>query len=152
MGWLEKFIIESNHIEGIDRTPFNKEIEAHEKLLSLEILTVEDIEEFIKTIAPRHLIRDTYGRDVRVGDYYPPKGGPEIRAYLENILKDVNNSRLQGSPFRHHREYETLHPFTDGNGRSGRAIWLWGMQKTNQLSQAMSLGFLHNWYYQSLQG
>ena len=37
----------------------------------------------------------------------------------------------------------------DGNGRSGRALWLW--QMVNQHNYDMRLGFLHLWYYQSLQ-
>lgn len=43
--------------------------------------------------------------------------------------------------------YETLHPFTDGNGRSGRALWLWAMGGIHRAP----LGFLHHFYYQALQ-
>jgi hypothetical protein len=35
-------------------------------------------------------------------------------------------------------------PTTDGNGRSGRALWLWCMRGR------APLGFLHQFYYQTL--
>ena len=37
------------------------------------------------------------------------------------------------------------HPFTDGNGRSGRALWLW------QMNNHAPFGFLHTFYYQTLE-
>ena len=45
--------------------------------------------------------------------------------------------------------YETLHPFMDGNGRSGRILWAWQMIEHN-IAPGLSLGFLHAYYYQTL--
>lgn len=59
---------------------------------------------------------------------------------------DVNNSGRDGA-YRCHVVYETLHPFTDGNGRSGRAVWL---RQMGWIVRA-PLGFLHHFYYQTLQ-
>jgi Fic/DOC family protein len=91
-------------------------------------------------------LRKRVGLNVRVGDHIAPRGGPKIVDELSAILADT----LDGDPYAVHHRYETLHPFTDGNGRSGRAIWLWMMDKRGQLDRALELGFLHNWYYQSL--
>ena len=84
--------------------------------------------------------------DVRVGDHIAPKGGPNIAVNLKNILHDTEDRRQ--SPFEIHCRYENLHPFTDGNGRSGRALWAWQMLAENDAH--VELGFLHAWYYASL--
>lgn len=59
-------------------------------------------------------------------------------------------------PYVVHHAYESLHAYTDGNGRSGRALWLWGMRRlyrgqTLKFDRVLRIGFLHCWYYQSLQ-
>ncbi len=82
-----------------------------------------------------------------MGNHRPPPGGLSIRAKLKGILKGVAN---EVHPFRVHLAYETLHPFMDGNGRSGRALWAWQMLKKYG-PDALSLGFLHRFYYQSLE-
>lgn len=90
--------------------------------------------------------------NVRVGNYYPPVGGIAIVTRLIDILQDAQFSThdssfglrgLQSLAYETHQRYEKLHPFTDGNGRSGRMLWMWMMRKA-------PLGFLHTWYYQSL--
>ena len=71
-------------------------------------------------------------------------GGPAIRDALESLLARISDSEVDS--WRAHLEYETLHPFMDGNGRSGRTIWLW-MRQGNQLPP---LSFLQAFYYQTL--
>lgn len=138
---LMGFILESNRIEGIIRTPLNREVAAHRDLLALDKITVPDLERFVTPVQPGAVLRRHHPEmDVRVGNYCPPRGGPEIEAALRVIL---DNALKHGS-YQTHLDYELLHPFTDGNGRSGRALWLWG-----QMGHA-PLGFLHEWYYQTL--
>ena len=143
---LWNFVKESNHIEGIDRQPLDEEIEAHEKFLGCPIITLHILYGFVQTVQPEAVLRDAVGLDVRVGSHIPPAGGPEIKDALENILDLVESG--DPSPYDIHNRYESLHPFTDGNGRSGCALWLWMM--VNSFGKFPKLGFLHTWYYQSL--
>ena len=141
---LKGFVWESNRIEGIMRDPTQEEIVAHEVLLVNRELTVKDLEAFVSIIQPGAILRNRVGLDVRVGDFYPPIGGPEIKLRLEKLLYAIRPSRPSDS-YQTHLAYEQLHPFTDGNGRSGRALWLW------QVGGKAPLGFLHSFYYQTLE-
>lgn len=140
------FIEESNRIEGIDRPATQTEINAHERLWAIEDeLSVKDVSRFVRDVAGAGL-RDLPGMDVRVGPHIPPRGGIEIRRALEILVEDINQGLVQ--PFDAHVRYERLHPFMDGNGRSGRAIWAWHMLDNH--CDPFALGFLHAWYYASL--
>lgn len=141
---LLSFVRESNRIEGIHREPTSDELSAHEAFLNEPFLQIEHLERLVSVCAPRHRLRDREGLNVRVGDYIAPAGGPSIRSALLTLLDRATLQRIL-SPWQAHVEYETLHPFTDGNGRSGRALWLWMMP------DGAPLGFLHHFYYQTLQ-
>lgn len=135
------FVTESNRIEGIKREPTAKELAEHQRFMALEIVTVEELERFVRIYQPNARLRDQPGLNVRVGNHIPPRGGKEIREKLADLL---HRACLLPRPHMHHLEYEALHPFTDGNGRSGRVLWAWQMRD-------YPLGFLHHFYYQTLQ-
>lgn len=140
---LRDFVEESNRIEGM-KAVYHKEIEAHRNFLSLERPTIDGLREFVSAVQERAVLRERAGLNVRVGNHFPPSGGPEIVAQLQDILDGIDSS----NPYQVHQRYEHLHPFTDGNGRSGRALWLWHM--VHRKDYDGRLGFLHAWYYQSL--
>lgn len=144
---ITEFITESNAIEGIYGEPTPAEIEAHQDFLELPEIRVGDLEEFVRVIVGKSL-RLLPGQDVRVGSHFPPPGGPEIANWLKRILADANTS--ERTPYEIHVAYETLHPFMDGNGRSGRVLWAWQMLKEGY--DPYSLPFLHRFYYQALDG
>src|ERR1700690_4013570 len=137
---LYKFVRESNKIEGIHGIMV-REIEAHEKLLELSILTVRDIEKFVSEIDPTIKLRDKPGMNVRVGNYYPSQGGDNIRTELGTILALIISTPTMNDSYETHVEYEKLHPFMDVNGRSGRAIWAWQMKQEGK--DPYAIPFLH---------
>lgn len=142
---LFDFINESNKIEGIYHPAIPEEIQAAEKFMQLRVITVKTMCELVHVFESGVELRDKTGMNMRIGNYFPPLGGSFIRKSLKNIL----SSALEYSPYYIHNKYECLHPFTDCNGRSGRLLWLWIMDKLGD--RMASLGFLHAWYYQSLE-
>lgn len=139
---LKEFLYESNRIEGINSVT-KREITVSMGFLELDKITVKDVENLVNVFEPGAKIRDQIGMNVTVGDYSPTAGGPHVPVGLEYILSTVATA----SPIRVHRFYENLHPFMDGNGRSGRMIWLWQMLN---YKYDMSKGFLLTFYYQTL--
>lgn len=143
---IKEFVRESNRIEGIHREPSEAEVVATQEFLALPSISVADVEKLVAVYAPGKPLRRAPHMNVRVGTHIAPPGGPDIEVRLTDILVNVNHGR--SDEYDAHQAYETLHPFMDGNGRSGRAIWLWQMTKNHG---GAPLGFLHHWYYQSLQ-
>lgn len=142
---LPDFVRESNRIEGIFKDDIEVDLAAHIALLELPELMVHHVCAFVHFVADAEL-RRAPGMNVRVGRHRPPPGGPLILHELQQIL-DFVNFRAPDDAWAAHHRYETLHPFLDGNGRSGRAIWLWQMGGISKVP----LGFLHTFYHQTLQ-
>ena len=140
------FIKESNRIEGITREPTLGEFEKTDTFLRLSNPDLFNLVSLTQVYQPDAVLRSQEGANVRVGDHIAPLGGPAIATELEDILTVI--SKNLRTPYDNHHRYETLHPFTDGNGRSGRALWLWQMERFHG---GAPLGFLHTFYYQALQ-
>jgi hypothetical protein len=146
-GWdnaKEMFVLESNRIERIDGVSMNDRA-AHSGLWAQDRIMMGDVIEFVRSVAGRKL-RDEPGMDVYISgvSFRPPPGGSDIAERLSLMLDTLDG----GDPYDWHVGYETLHPFMDGNGRSGRALWAWQMMKAG--NDPFMLGFLHTFYYQAL--
>lgn len=135
--------MESNRIEGIHTTS-HREVWAHQDLLKLPKLKIKDLEHFVDRIAPDNQLRDQYGLNIKIS-------GPEFIPQLQHILDEANAVKQRPSeypvdkmPWLIYVQYEKLHPFAYGNGRSARAFWLWMM------NGYAPLGFLQTFYHQTL--
>lgn len=138
---VEKFAHESNMIEGIfNRVEDGVQAQAILEFLSKKSITINDIVVF----NAYGTLRSKEGEGVTVSGHKAPDG-PLVRAGLENIVININKNL---NPYQTHVDYEMLHPMTDGNGRSGRVIWLWMM--INGHGYDFSISFLHQFYYQAL--
>jgi Fic family protein len=159
VGKMTSFVCESNEIEGIKDLPSQGELRAVLDFLTIPTergVQVKDIERLAHvlvgrgTASPGILLRARRGMDVyiRGSSHIPPPGGRGIVTALERLLARVS-SNPNYTPFQAHRAYEALHPFMDGNGRTGRVLWAWHMIAHGR--DPFGRRFLHTYYYQSLE-
>ena len=140
---IKKFVEESNYIEGIYETSA-VHINAHVAFLQAPV-TIPALVELVHWLQPDAVLRNQpHVPGVQVGGHVAPPSGPNIEERLRAVL-------AMREPWAQHCAYEVLHPFTDGNGRSGRALWLHRHHHEATLDPwAIRRGFLHSFYYQTL--
>jgi len=119
------FVRETNRIECSDREPAQADVDESERFMRLDVVTIGELEQFVSIYQPYAKLRTQPGQNVYVGRDVPPPGGPAIPEMLQALLDFVNDNDGGQAAHKAHIEYETIHPFTDGNGRSGRMLWAW---------------------------
>ncbi|MFZ1072582.1 MAG: Fic family protein [Verrucomicrobiia bacterium] len=98
---------------------------SHEEILSLHKIMAGDV-----------MDQGTAGRyrtiAVRVGRYVPPPPG-DVSGLMFELLAWWNKEAAKMSPVLSsaivHYRFESIHPFADGNGRTGRALALWELYR-----------------------
>lgn len=144
---LRAFIAESNAIEADTTDP--AELEPFYKFfLGVKAVRLADLQTAAQVFQPGALLRNRVGMNVRVGNYLPPAGCGGVTSLLRELLKDVNG-KDPPSPWHTHCRFEWIHPFTDGNGRTGRLLWLWQMHRLGW--EPRGVLFLQTFYYQTLE-
>jgi Fic family protein len=107
-----------------------------EKQANKKRLTHEDVLRLHAIIAGEVMDQGEAGRyrslRVRVGPYVPPPP-EEVSGLMFELLEWWNKhssalSPLLSSAIVHYR-FEAIHPFADGNGRTGRALALWELYR-----------------------
>lgn len=96
------------------------------------ILTLNDIKKVQQLVSPNHPIRKVPGTVLKNPStqevvYTPPQNHIQIMELLGNLEKYINESDLHHvdplikMPIIHY-QFESIHPFYDGNGRTGRIL------------------------------
>ena len=84
--------------------------------------------------------------DVYVGGAkgYPPH---TINSAVERWLSEANLVNITDEIKENHIWFETIHPFQDGNGRTGRMVLLWQRQKAGLPLIIIKADSKHQYYY-----
>lgn len=100
------------------------------------VLRHEDVLALHRILAAEVMDQGQAGRyrtiAVRVGELVPPRPG-DVSGLMFELLTWWNERSRELSPVLsaaivHHR-FESIHPFADGNGRTGRALALWELYR-----------------------
>jgi len=107
-----------------------------EKRATKKRLVHEDILGLHRILAGEVMDQGEAGRyrtiAVRVGRYVPPRAD-EVSGLMFELLGWWNSAAAKLSPVLSsailHYRFEAIHPFADGNGRTGRALALWELYR-----------------------
>lgn len=96
------------------------------------LLSINDIKQIQEIVSPNHPVRKIPGtvlKNPRTNEivYTPPQNPENIIELLNNLEKYINDDEFQDvdSIIKMaiiHYQFESIHPFYDGNGRTGRII------------------------------
>lgn len=139
-----KYIHESNLIEGYDDPEFDKQSmkawEFLERQPTVDRAVVQTLQKTIvesqDDLTPRERGNYRYIQ-VWVGGHQPPNA-LQVPELIENWLTDLNMVVTYpdpdgSTPKDLHKMFEYIHPFVDGNGRTGRMLMWWHEIKLGKL-------------------
>lgn len=148
---MQKHIHESNLIEGIDDPAEDKRslkawgwLEKQDKIDVIVLLTLH------RKITMKQLTKDEAGSfrrvQVWVGNHTPPNPA-SVPYMVENWLKMF----MIDTPQLAHISFERIHPFVDGNGRTGRMLMWWhemrlGREPTLIRSNEADRQYYYQWF------
>jgi Fic family protein len=107
-----------------------------EKRAKKKTIRHEDIFELHRLLADKVMDQGEAGRyrmiAVRVGMHFPPPAA-DVSPHMFELLEWWNRKSAELSPVLSsailHYQFEWIHPFADGNGRTGRALALWELYR-----------------------
>lgn len=107
-----------------------------EKNVGKKIIRHEEILKLHRILSDKVMDQGEAGRyrtiAVKVGRYVPPPP-QEVSGLMFELLELWNKESAEFSPVISsavlHYRFETIHPFADGNGRTGRALALWELYR-----------------------
>lgn len=133
-----------------------------EKHAKKKIIRHDDVLELHRLLADTVMDQGEAGRyrtiAVRVGRHVPPAAA-EVSGLMFELLEWWNGRSAELSPVLSsailHYQFEWIHPFADGNGRTGRALALWELYRRGFDSHHIFSVDEHYWedrpaYYEAL--
>lgn len=106
--YLMKGLLSDEKFRGQYRT---YQVNVYKHTWDMQALELKILGQEVKTLWKRELIHKC-----------PP--AEKIPSLMRQYI-----SRMPRSPMTAHKWFECIHPFVDGNGRTGRLVWAWVMMK-----------------------
>lgn len=134
------FLRESNNIEGVwDDLSLQQSIHAWEYIKKFKRLTPYNVKKTHKILMLHQKLRpDEKGYFRKAAVWVGGREGlsfPEIPSAIQNWCDVVNANvaaHFEDSHIMTHISYERIHPFIDGNGRTGRIFMNWMRYKMHE--------------------
>lgn len=126
---------ESNAIESVyDEQSLKDSYKAWKYIIEKDTLTVKDVLTVHEILMTNQPIEKKYKgdfRDVPVYIGYSKKSLPKpvIDSLVQDLLVRMNSNNNPSDAVLHHIQFENIHPFIDGNGRTGRILLNWELVK-----------------------
>lgn len=144
------YIQQSNLIENINsRAEDRRSALAWNWLMDQPAISLPVLFELHDRITKKQLPKSERGAfrkiQVYIGNHTPPP--PEIAKYqATDWLWDLLEHGMELDPKEMHIRFETIHPFVDGNGRTGRMLMWWHEVQLGRVPTFISFDHRREYY------